>query len=145
MWVATSPIVAQAFGDVFYGARTRRNLEPATVAERGRIGLEELSDIEQGQVEPSLTLLMRSGLGLGVSPVWLFEEVLFWLNPTEANAAADDLTSRRRMRAVGYAFTSVRLASSEQELSSAIALGERLINEFAKHGLVIVSIDESHG
>jgi transcriptional regulator with XRE-family HTH domain len=138
---ATSPIVARAFGDVIHGARRRRNLEPATVAARGQIGLADLRKLEHGQVEPSLSLLIRSALGLAVSPVWLIEEVLSWLNFSKGTDAATDLAARRaRMSGVGSAFTSTLLGSSEQELASTVAVGERLINEFAKRGLVIIPL-----
>jgi len=47
---------------------------------------------------------------------------------------------RARMSGVGSAFTSTLLGSSEQELASTVAVGERLINEFAKRGLVIIPL-----
>lgn len=43
------------------------------------------------------------------------------------------------MSGVGSAFTST-LLGSEQELASTVAVGERLINEFAKRGLAIISL-----
>lgn len=141
MCEATPPTVARAFGDVLHGARRRRNLEPATVAARGGFDLDDLNKLEHGQVEPSLSLLIRSSVALGVSPAWLLEEVLSWLNLNEGACAADDSQSRRaRMRAVGSALTTILLGSSERDLASTTVLGQRLANELAKQGLVIISL-----
>jgi hypothetical protein len=153
MCEATPLLVARAFGDVLHGARTRRNLEAATVAERGAIDLEHLNKLEQGWAEPSLSLHIRSAIGMGVSPVWLLEEVLSWLNLNEGACAADDSQSRRvRMRAVGSAFTATFLWSSEQNLRFIAStqpvllsevLAERFVHELAKQGLVIISLPRS--
>ena len=136
MCEATPKAVARAFSDVLLGARRRRNLEPATVAARGRIDLEDLKKLEHGQDEPRLSLFIRSAVGVGVSPAWLLEEVLAWLNINEG----DPESRRNRVLAVGSALTSVLLGSSEADLNSTSALGERLQNELAKHGLLIITL-----
>jgi transcriptional regulator with XRE-family HTH domain len=143
MCEATPLIVAQAFGDVLHGARTRRNLEAAMVAARGGIDLEHLNKLEAGRAEPSLSLHIRSAIGIGVSPTWLLEEVLSWLNLSEGEGTRTTDASelrRSRMRAVGFAFMAILSRSSEHDLASTNVLGERFVNELAKQGLVIISL-----
>jgi transcriptional regulator with XRE-family HTH domain len=154
MYKATPRIVARAFGDVLHGARMRRHLEAATVAARGGIDLDHLNKLEQGRAEPSLSVHIRSAIGLGVSPTWLLEEVLSWLNLNEGACAADDLQSRRALiHAAGSAFTATLYWSSEQDLLFIAStqpveflsegLGERFVHELAKQGLVIISLPRS--
>jgi len=142
MCAATTSTVARAFGDVLLGARRRRNLEPAIVAARAGIDVADLTAIENGDVEPTLSLFIRSAVGIGVPPEWLLEEVLAWLSRGDAacNPDGSDAEGRRtRMRAVGSALTAVLLGSSEKEIASTHALGERLVAELSKQGLAVSS------
>lgn len=141
MCAATPLAVARAFGDVLHGARKRRNLEPATVAARAGIDVGDLTALENGEVEPSLSLFIRSAVGIGVPPVWLLEEVLAWLNLDGTACNPDDPEWRKtHVHSVGSALTAVLLGCSEQELGSTDALGERTVNELAKRGLVVSSL-----
>lgn len=151
MCEATPPKVALAFGDVLHGARRRRNLEPATVAARGGFDLDDLNKLEHGQVEPTLSLLIRSSVALGVSPTWLLEEVLSWLNQNEGACADDDSHfTRAHMRAAGSAFIATLVWSSKQDLGFIAStqpmafvselLAERFAHELASQGLVIINL-----
>jgi len=145
MCEATPSAVARAFGDVLHGARRRRNLEPANLAAHGRFDLEDLNKVEQGQVESSLSLLIRPAIALGVSPIWFLEEILSWINLNEVARSGDDSQSRSaRLQAVGSAFTTTLLGSSDGASRRLMSWLSGWINELAKQGLIIISLPRVH-
>jgi transcriptional regulator with XRE-family HTH domain len=81
---AACSIVAEAFGDVLEGARKRRNLSLDLVAARARISVAHLYMIEHAQTQPRINVLFRLAEAVGVSPVWLLDEVIAWLIPHAA-------------------------------------------------------------
>src|SRR5882757_7698875 len=132
---------AAAFGDVLEGARKRRNLTLQVVAERSHISSAHLVALERGRREPKLGALIRIALAVGVSPVWLLEEVLAWdasdeiSSDTRYTEALDD-----RMRAAGFAFSRTLCGCSKQDLGIISTTGERLLNERAACGMTVVSL-----
>jgi hypothetical protein len=133
--------IVAAFGDVLEGARKRRDLTLQVVAERSRISSAHLVALELGRREPKLGTLVRIALAVGVSPVWLLEEVLAWV-------ASDEISSGTRyteacgdrMRAAGFAFLRTLCGCSKRDLGIVSTTGERLLNELAGCGLTVVSL-----
>jgi transcriptional regulator with XRE-family HTH domain len=78
---APRSLIAQAFGDVLEGARKRRDLSAEQVAARARISIARLSAIEHARIKPRLDQLYRVADALGVSRMWLIDEVIDWLAP----------------------------------------------------------------
>jgi len=89
-------LVAEAFGDVLRGVRIRRDLTAGLVAARARISIEQLDLIEQGQMTPRLSVLFRFAGAVGVTPVWLLDEVIAWLAP-HARPARDTTEASPRI------------------------------------------------
>jgi transcriptional regulator with XRE-family HTH domain len=132
---------AAAFGDVLEGARKRRNLTLEMVAERSRISSAHLVALERGRREPKLGTLIRSALAVGVSPVWLLEEVLAWVTSDEISSGTRYMEARGdRMRSAGFAFSRTLCGCSKQDLGFITTTGERLLNELAACGLTVVSL-----
>jgi transcriptional regulator with XRE-family HTH domain len=132
---------AAAFGDVLEGARKRRNLTLQVVAERSHISSAHLVALERGRREPKLGTLIRIALAVGVSPVWLLEEVLAWVTSDEISSGTRYTEARGdRMRAAGFAFSRTLCGCSKQDLGIISTTGERLLNELAASGLTVVSL-----
>jgi len=132
---------AAAFGDVLEGARKRRNLTLQVVAERSRISSAHLLALELGRREPKLGTLIRMALTVGVSPVWLLEEVLAWVASDEISSGTRYTEARGdRMRAAGFAFSRTLCGCSKQDLGIISTTGERLLKELAACGLTVVSL-----
>jgi transcriptional regulator with XRE-family HTH domain len=132
---------AAAFEDVLEGARKRRNLSPQVVAERSHISSAHLVALEGGRREPKLGTLIRIAPAVGVSPVWLLEEVLAWVTSDEISSGTRYTEERGdRMRAAGFAFSRTLCGCSKQDLGIISATGERLLNELAACGLTVVGL-----
>jgi transcriptional regulator with XRE-family HTH domain len=132
---------AAAFGDVLEGARKRRNLALQVVAERSHISSAHLVALELGRREPKLGTLIRIALAVGVSPVWMLEEVLAWVASDEISLGTRCAEARgNRMRAAGFAFSRTLCGCSKQDLGIICATGEWLLNELAACWLTVVSL-----
>jgi transcriptional regulator with XRE-family HTH domain len=132
---------AAAFGDVLEGARKRRNLTLQMVAERSRMSSAHLFALELGRREPRLGTLIRIARAVGVSPVWLLEEVLAWVDSDETASGTRCREARGdRMRAAGFAFSRTLCGCSKEDLRIVSTTGERLLKELAACGLTVVSL-----
>jgi len=132
---------AAAFGDVLEGARKRRNLTLQMVAERSRMSSAHLVALELGRREPKLGTLVRMALAVGVSPLWLLEEVLAWVSSDEISSGTGYTEARSdRMRAAGFAFSRTLCGCSKEDLGIVSTTGERLLKELAACGLTVVSL-----
>ena len=137
---------AAAFGDVLEGARKRKSLALPVVAERSHISSAHLVALELGRREPKLGTLIRMAFAVGVSPVWLLEEVLAWVASDEISLGTRYTEARgERMRAAGFAFSRTLCGCSKQDLGIISTTGERLLNELAACGLTVVSLPSLRG
>jgi transcriptional regulator with XRE-family HTH domain len=133
--------LAEAFGIVLEGARVCRNLSLQAMAERAGMSFSDAYLLERGGREPELGMLFRLCAAVGVSPVWLLEEVITWAADegtpsTRMSAPARDV----RMRAIGQALTFALLGCSEMEFTETAVMGERSLGALAKHGLTVVAL-----
>jgi transcriptional regulator with XRE-family HTH domain len=116
-----------SFWDVLEGARKRRNLTLQMVAERSRMSSAHLVALELGRREPKLGTLVRMALAVGVSPLWLLEEVLAWVSSDEISSGTGYTEARGdRMRAAGFAFSRTLCGCSKEDLGIVSTTGERL-------------------
>ncbi|WP_142715995.1 helix-turn-helix domain-containing protein [Fodinibius sediminis] len=60
--------VQKLFGEGIYEVRMSKNLKQSDVAEKGRLDVTYVSDLERGKYMPSLLTVLKLAKGLGVSP-----------------------------------------------------------------------------
>src|SRR6185312_14577955 len=72
--------IAEAFGDIFDGARRRRGLSLEVLAKRSGISLQHLGVLVSGGQEPKLGVFLRVAAAVSVSPTWLLEETISYAN-----------------------------------------------------------------
>jgi len=133
--------IAEAFGDIFEGARRRRALSLEVLAKRSGISIQHVGILLSGGQEPKLGTFLRVAAAVGVSPTWLLEETISYANIAALGGLAEPAAAHdTRIRAIGSALTSTLFACTEQDLAATGEVGIRLLSELAKHGLTVVAI-----
>lgn len=139
--VASGFHMAEAFGVVLEGARTCRNLTLEEVARRAGLNSTYVERLECGVREPQLSQFIDLAAAVGVSPVWLLEETIAWRVSNDPALEAEWAQSRNiRMCAIGVALASAVLACSDRELALPAVVGERIVEQLAGQGLMVVAI-----
>lgn len=65
--------VQNLFGEVLYEVRLSKKLKQSEVAEKGRLDVTYVSDLERGKYMPSLFTVLKLSKGLNVSPIKLVD------------------------------------------------------------------------
>jgi len=139
-WEQASDL-AEAFGVVLEGARVRRDMTLVELARALGVKASHLWALERGLVEPTLSMLIRLAMALGLSPLWLLEEMLAWRAASEATSGGKWENSRdARLRATGEAAVATLLACSPRELTIPSVVGQHLVNRLALAGLMVTAI-----
>lgn len=133
--------IAETFAEVFEGVLRRRNLTLKQIAARARVSVEHVQELMDGRSEPKLGAMIRLAIAVGVSPIWLLEEVLARteLHHDFTLPASVDARDARR-RAIGAALTITLIGCSDRELSQNAVVGDRLLTELAKYALTVVAL-----
>ncbi len=134
--------IAEAFGDIFDGARRRRGLSLEALAKRAGISVEHVGFLARGAQEPKLGTYLRVAAAVGVEPTWLLEEIISYvsISAIEPTAVRDT-----RMKAIGQALADTLLACMEQDRAASAVVGARMSDELARRGLTVVQIPNVPG
>jgi transcriptional regulator with XRE-family HTH domain len=133
--------MAEAFGVVLQGARTRRDLTLDEVARRASVSSNYVVMLESGIREPELSRLINLAAAIGVSPMWLLEEAIAWRAVSDPAVDAEWEQARdERMRAIATAFASALLTCSDRELAVPLVVGERILDQLARRGLMVTAV-----
>jgi transcriptional regulator with XRE-family HTH domain len=133
--------IAEVFGDVIEGALKRRELTLQQVAARARLSVGHIRELIRGQTEPKLGPMIRLAMAIGVSPIWLLEEVLTCAELHHDFSLPASIDARNaRLRSVGAALTVALIGCSDRELSQSAVVGDRLLVELAKYALTVVAL-----
>lgn len=133
--------VAEAFGDAVEGALKRREMTLQQVAARSRVSIGHLQELIRGEAEPKLGPLIRLATAIGVSPIWLLEEVLANAELHHDFSLPVSIDARTaRLRSIGAAVTVALIGCTDRELSQSALVGDRLLRELAKYALTVVAL-----
>jgi transcriptional regulator with XRE-family HTH domain len=138
------PRIAEALGVILEGTRLSRDLTLTQVSARAHMDPGFVRTIEEGDSEPQITQFVELAVALGVSPVWLLEEILAWVAADQGSR--EDPTSLARqvlVTRIGRALIDTLESCSQREKQLAPVLGVRLVNELARWGLMVVAIPET--
>jgi transcriptional regulator with XRE-family HTH domain len=137
----TGSFMAEAFGVVLEGARTRRDLSRDHVALRAGVNAKEVGLLERGVREPGLSKFIDLATAIRVSPLWLLEEAIAWRAANDPAVEAEWAHARQaRMRVIGTALASAVLACSDSELAVPAVVGEQFVDQLARHGLMVTAM-----
>ncbi|MCW9705807.1 helix-turn-helix domain-containing protein [Fodinibius salsisoli] len=75
--------VQNIFGEVIYEIRMDKNLKQSEVAEKGRMDVTYISDLERGKYMPSLFTVLKLAKGLEVIPTKLISALQEKMNASE--------------------------------------------------------------